>query len=80
MVAVEVDNWLDLRYILKVESIGLSGRTNREMREKEVSKVCLKNIKAYILFIGISQNTPCALSDLILTIIQQDQHYYPSYR
>lgn len=47
MVAVEVDNWLDLRYILKVESIGLGGGTNRDMRKGGIKSLGLKNIKAY---------------------------------
>lgn len=54
VVAVEVDNWLDLRSVLKVEWVGLSGRTNRDLREKEVSEFWVKKYKAYILFIQIS--------------------------
>ena len=41
MVAVEVNNLLHLKYILKVDSIGLGHRINREIREKVVSKALL---------------------------------------
>ena len=39
-----------------------------------------KNIKAYIFFMQIFQNTSHALSDLIATVTQWDQHYYPFYK
>ena len=39
VVAVEVDNWLDLSSILKVELVEFSGGTNKSLIEKKVSEV-----------------------------------------
>lgn len=50
MVAVEVDNWLDLRYMLKAESIGLGGGTNRDMRKEGYQKFGLKKYKSLSLY------------------------------